>query len=631
MVRDPANSELLRWLYSLSPADRRVLAHGWQLDPISEAPEILAAMTDAARVTAILERLSPAERDALTAVLGAGGSLPVAIVERGHGAVREPANFPHPRSYLEALTVPPSATERLYLLGLIQRQYDQRGPIFRVPPALMPLLPPVPLYEPRLAIVPTEGAVVPAAVAEPPLDGAIFALLMLAYEQQLNVVGDGGLSKAAMRRFTDRIGLPDGQRLGRESDLPWLGWLRASVFEAGLVRRGDDGRVLVMPAALVWLQADAASRVRTVLNGWLDSAMDELILLCKRRWRSTPLNLELSATRRTLLRLLGSLPREQWCNVDDVVRAVQAADPYFLRRDGRFDTWLVYDDQNRLLGGEGDWEAVEGTLVRQVCVSILTWLGLSEAGTAEDGQVAVRLTALGANILQDAPAPAPPAVEKLVVQSTMDVICPPDASLYARFQLARISEAGDVPHVYRLTRRSILRAAGRGIDAANIVRFLQTAAESELPAVVQRMIEEWCDQADQIRIAPAMLMRAEPMLLAELRRTRALTLPAYEPLSDGVWAFEEGDGQVVVDRLRQAGYGVAGDVAAAAAPLAANDLQTIFAATLAYATLSAEHGSEGGVPAALLSRLRRLLPTRQAEEARRQAELLVGQLHRSKP
>ncbi len=90
MTRAPADKpELQRWILLLGDADRRILAQSWGLPPDSEPAVLVSAMTDPERVREQWECLLPAEQDALVRVLQAGGALPVAILQREWGVVRD--------------------------------------------------------------------------------------------------------------------------------------------------------------------------------------------------------------------------------------------------------------------------------------------------------------------------------------------------------------------------------------------------------------------------------------------------------------------------------------------------------------------------------------------------------------
>ncbi|MBC8077752.1 MAG: hypothetical protein H7Y32_16880, partial [Chloroflexales bacterium] len=78
------------------------------------------------------------------------------------------------------------------------------------------------------------------------------------------------------------------------------------------------------------------------------------------------------------------------------------------------------------------------------------------------------------------------------------------------------------------------------------------------------------------------------------------------------------DAAKLSEQLRRAGYGLAGEVAAAnGSPLKPNDLTVLYAALEFYAQACAELGIDGEASGALRQRVGRLLDVRQRERAAR--------------
>ncbi len=607
-----------------------MLARGWGLDPELDAAELAAQVLEPARVARQLAALGQPEQAALRDLVAAGGSLPVAILQRTYGVVRDPSNFPDARSFLSGLADPSSPAERLYLLGLIVRHRDERGQVFRIPQEFLALLPAAapPSRQLSVAVHPTPAEWQAGDAHH--VEQCIFALLSAAYSAPLTTLDDGTLNKASITKVVARLRPTSNVRsLRREADFPWLSWVRSLAVAAGLLRRGTDGLLSVTPAALTWLALPAIERARQLLDGWRTSAANELTLLAGLRWRSTVYNLNLPAVRQELAELLATLPAEGWWRLNEIASAVWNAAPYLLRRDGRFDTWLVYDARGTLVAGEQHWDSIEGALIRQTIAHPLHWLGLVDYAADADEQLIARWTPLGRHLLAGGPAPEVVPPEPIVVQSTFEVVCPPGASWYAQFQLGRIAEPLPSPEVprFKLTRKATLAAAERGISGEDIVRFLTESSAQPVPDVVTYRVREWSGHAQQIVIESAALLRAEPVLLAELRRQKGLALPEVEELRPDLWRLPEGDAPGLVERLKAASYGVADQLTPAEAPLSQRDLIALTTAAYVYAGLCQDLQLPGEISTALLQRLNKLLPDRTMLAAQRTAgELLYARL-----
>lgn len=629
--------ELLRWLRMQGDADRRILAHLWDLPPHSEPEALAAALTEPGRVRAQWDRLADAERAALTRVLQEGGALPAAILQREWGAIREPRGFANPRAYLQALEAPASPAERLYTMGLLVRDHDDRGQVFRILNDFRALLPDVEPRDRALRVDPVpEPAVVELADPEE-TDRTVLAFLELAYDGALKTLDDGALNKASLTRLAKRL-YPDARLSGvrRESEWPWIALIRAVVVEAGLLQRTTDGLLHVAPAATAWLKADRPERLRTMLRGWIASQFNELSTFCGITWRSRPLDLRLPESRRTLLDLLRSLPAGKWLSVDAIAAEVERVEPDFLRRNGRYDLWLLYNRRGEYVASREDWHKVEGMLIAAVLVALLRWLGLVDAAGKDKQLDLVRLTPLAAHLLQDAAPPPAPAPEPLAVQGTFEVICPPGASLWARFQLTRIAEPvkDDAAAIFRLSRRSILQAAERGIDAEQALQFLAENGRGPVPQAVATYLREWSGQAGHLMVEQSALLRADdPVRLAEVRRARGIALPPIEELTPTTWKVEPGDVPGMLQQLQRAGFSVDAGAwqaqpgrATGAGLLSEHDLKALVTAAFAYARLCAEHDLPCEVSSSMLMRLQKLAPSRHVDAALRKAAELSARV-----
>jgi len=311
---------------------------------------------------------------------------------------------------------------------------------------------------------------------------------------------------------------------------------------------------------------------------------------------------------------------------------VHRVEPDFLRRNGRYDAWLIYNARGRLQAGRESWMQVEGVFVEAVVFGVLRWFGLVDGAGTERWE-AFRLTPLAAYVLHNTPLEAEPTPEPLTVQGTFDVVCPPGASLWARFQLGRIAErvSDDAAALFRLTRRSVLQAVERGLTADEILRFLAEHGRGPVPQAVQSYIREWSGQVGQFRLEEAALLRSDdPLRLAELKRVRGVDLPPIEELTPTTWKVSSGDVSRLVQQLSRAGFSVdsagvetrgLGGYSRKMSP-SEHDLKALVTAAYAYAHICAELGLPCEVSSSMLMRLQRMVPSRHADAAHAAAQAL---------
>src|SRR5512136_1413336 len=148
----------------------RVIAERWSLNSLGLKPRDLVerleeTISSPAQATAILDDLPGAEREALRALLTAGGTLPVANFSQRFGSIRSvgPARLEREQLWRS----PISPAENLWYLGLLYRGFEQlpngaMREVFFAPAELIPLLPL--LKAPDRSIEPLEITTTPADI-----------------------------------------------------------------------------------------------------------------------------------------------------------------------------------------------------------------------------------------------------------------------------------------------------------------------------------------------------------------------------------------------------------------------------------------------------------------------------------
>jgi hypothetical protein len=254
-----------------------------------------------------------------------------------------------------------------------------------------------------------------------------------------------------------------------------------------------------------------------------------------------------------------------------------------------------------------------------------------------DQAVSFRLNPLGAALIAGAEPPLEPPVEPLIVQPNFEIVVPAYATPYARFQLGRVAEraasstpasqGGQVAEIYKLTKRSTQAALQRGITFDDIVRFLHEQSGREPPQNVAVSLYEWAGQHGQVTLRRGVLLQADdPALLEQIRRDKRVRMPKIEPLTATAWMIREGDAPELAERLRKAGFGLAGDSDSPQAPLREHDMTVLFAALEFYTHACAALGLEDHASGAMRQRVARLLPDRSLNRAYQISHAALDQL-----
>lgn len=609
---------LAEWLAALTVSERQTLASLWHLpDSVAIAP----SLTMPAVIERLLAELRPYDRAALERVLAERGQIPTAMLEREFGIIRPHVGFVNPRAYLNALQGVPSAVERLWVLGLLQRVRSDAGVFYAIPAELFPLLPEVAPIDRTPLLRPADLPRHQQRADPFRWERDLVALLALAYVEPLMLNNNGTLHRTTLTRLAERL-----NAMGATSEARWpeAALLRILSRDLGLLHdRG--GTLRVASGALEWLGQAPAERFASMFNTWLDSHFDELTGLCGVRWRTPPLYHPRRAARRAVLDLLRAAP-EGWITLETFSAELQRINPDFMRTGADYETWQLTNADGALLTGWANWQHVEGSLSRAYLAGPLHWLGLLDVGGDHD-PTHVRLASWGAALLGLSDAPAVfEAPLSITSDGTIEVstAVPP----LPRFQIGRIAAWQRVDacetECYAITSRSFDEAIERGIGRQQMLEFLTRWSATAPEQTLSNQLGEWEQRRTALRAEPVVLLQAqEPALLAEIAQDRRVRLPAYQVINPATWAIEPADSARFIASLREQGYGLSAAFADPELPLSERDLRTLFIAALVATALSSTQGLDHGITAALLERVRRLLPSATRAEAERTAQDLI--------
>ncbi|MCS7087403.1 MAG: helicase-associated domain-containing protein [Thermoflexales bacterium] len=494
------------------------LAELWDVSVVAaslqEMAEALAAhMLRPQALHAALDRLPQAARDALIALIDAGGKMPLARFERRFGAMRVmgPSRFEREQPW----RAPQNAAETLRYHGFIFRAFDRiageatevvfvpsdllaqvRSSLGRTPAEPVQPSPPPPASTPH------------ADEAAPILDD-LTTLLCQVHNTVVRLTAEGQWDAASRRAVAsmlrDADGALDGNPNGRFAFLTHLlnrlGWVR-------LVNRRL--RLVAQPVQR-WLQSPEAEQREVLYRAWLeDEAWNDLAHVEGLRletaygWTNNP-----RRERQAILALW-----EQWsaqsaqeispAAVEAFVGFVREHHPDFARPDGRYDTWHIRDAQTgAFLDGFEHWDSVEGALIRYVLTKPLRWL-------RETAPLACAL----------APHQAP------ITVTTDGHIIVVATHRWLRFQVSRVADwvstNADNTYTYALTPAALMRARAQGITPQRVVAFLEQHSGNALPKGVREALSRWGARGTEARLVACALLQTADAATAEA----LLRLPA---------------------------------------------------------------------------------------------------------
>lgn len=510
----------------------RAIARFWDVELTASrqrdaAIQLAEAMAAPEAVAAASEALPDDQRQALEALLAAGGQMPLKVFVREWGEIRAmgPARMDRERPWRE----PVSPVEGLWYRGFVSRAFEQSSEgtyetIF-IPTELREYLMTTPAPSTTITLESVAEPPVVCAAGDALLDD-VCTLLAYLQNERVRPQADGGWparhESLLMRRLRDpgsaRLALLHHLVQGRQ-------WLR--VVDSGHLRP-DPGPVTV------WLQSSPDRQRRALAEAWRDDPgwndlfhVPTLTPEDTGAWRNDPL-----LARKAILHHLRACTPGTWYKLSDFVDAVKQASPDFQRPDGDYTTWYIRDvATNAYLSGFESWDEVEGALIRYLVAGPLTWLGLVNLGSLSLGApfTAFRLTLIGAVFLNLVASPPEPTLAPLTLRRDFSVLVPP-ARRYDRFQLARVAdwmtspslkETGAFEFIYRLTPASLDRARQQGISVARVIEFLEQATAAPVPRSIEAGLTRWDARGAEARLERVIVLR----LASEELMTQVLASP----------------------------------------------------------------------------------------------------------
>jgi hypothetical protein len=532
----------------------RIIAERWSLNPIGLKPRELVdrleeTISAPARTTVILDDLPNAEREALRALLAAGGTLPVANFSQRFGSIRSvgPARLEREQLWRS----PISPAENLWYLGLLYRGFEQlpngaMREVFFAPAELAPLLPL--LKAPDRSVEPLEIAVTPADIHSSGEALADDLCTILSHSHNNFVRSADARSRSAIEPLRAVL----AAHL-RDTQPARLDFLLQHAERARLIKivgqrlRPDPQR------STDWLRAPGLDQLRVLFEAWrTNAAWNDL-------QRSRALQVEKAVSLRSdavavraaiLTALLAAVPNA-WHTFTALFARVKAQAPDFLRTD--FDTDYLRDTATgEYLRGFAAWDRVEGAVIQYVLSGPLFWLGMIDV---DFGAASFCMTARGAQLL-GLTHEAAEADRSFTVRSDATLHVSP-ARRYDRFQVARVADliaSTNEEYRYRLTPSSLTRANSQKISTEKVLAYLEQTADHGLPPTVVKAIQRWASKGTEVKVERAVIVQVKDAAilkrLQESPKTRGL---AIEPLGPTAARINEKDWPKLVAILAEAG------------------------------------------------------------------------------
>lgn len=148
--------------------------------------------------------------------------------------------------------------------------------------------------------------------------------------------------------------------------------------------------------------------------------------------------------------------------------------------------------------------------------------------------------------------------ESVIALPDGELIVPPGVPLSARWLLEQSAEwvSDDVVSFYRMTDKSVIAAAERGITAELLLSDLQQASgDVPLPEELVHAVAHWMSRAGRTVIEQVVLLRCDSAEIADAAASReALSLLLMERIGDRTFIIRQEDEALVRRELERAGW-----------------------------------------------------------------------------
>jgi Helicase conserved C-terminal domain len=535
----------------------RIIAERWSLNSIGLKPRELVdrleeTISTPARATLILGDLPSAEREALRALLAAGGTLPVANFAQRFGSIRSvgPARLAREQLWRS----PISPAENLWYLGLLYRGFEQlpngaMREVFFAPAELIPLLPL--LKAPDRSVEPLEIVAIPAEIRSggEALADDLCTILSHLHNNFVRSSDPRLRSVIAPLRATLMAQLRDTQP-GRLEFLLHHAERTQLIKLAGQRLRPDPQR------SADWLRTPALDQLRVLFEAWRSNAAWNDLQRSRvvHVEKAVSLRGDVVAVRAAILDSLRAAVPGAWHTLASLYARVKAQSPDFLRAD--FDTDYLRDaTTSGYLRGFAAWDRVEGALIQHVLGGPLFWLGAIEL---DESTTSFCMTARGAQVLGLAHEAVEAAEDDRLFTVRSDATIHLSAARrYDRFQVARVADLIALvndEYRYRLTPSSLTRANSQKISTEKVLTYLEQAADHGVPPTLAKAIQRWASKGTEVKVERAVIVQVKDAAilkrLQESPKTRGLSI---EPLGPTAARINEKDWPKLVAILAEAG------------------------------------------------------------------------------
>jgi hypothetical protein len=315
---------------------------------------------------------------------------------------------------------------------------------------------------------------------------------------------------------------------------------------------------------------------------WEVLRRDERLKL-KRNWRYAYVKPEhlkaaLLRLRRLVLRVLASLPEDQWLALADILAMMRVVWPRFesgralghSSSSGTGPWYLTGDGEPLQFDNAADWDRAQGRFIREAIAGPLHWLGFADLQLEGEELVAFRLHGLADLVWDRTEIPAMPRhaagpgreatpAEAMAVDELSVRVDPSAVSAQAHNlldQIGRLEVVEADRFVYRLDVRAAYQAFERGASLPDLLEEWQDLLPVEPSEPIRAKLEAWWAAYGRVRIYENLTIVefGDEFALAEMKGTTSLEQYLVAEISSRVVIVRPEGVDTLVAQLERAGY-----------------------------------------------------------------------------
>jgi len=323
------------------------------------------------------------------------------------------------------------------------------------------------------------------------------------------------------------------------------------------------GILIVSVSMKTWFARTPAEQIQDIFRIWMSSDKQfDIEAICGNTIESAGLRHPVKRVKLAFIELVKRLPR-RWIKLSDISEYFYRYRPFFFRTDHSEGLWRLTDrDTGELISGDKTWDCLEIRILNFLIGNILVWMGLIALGIDKNSKAdGCYLTPLGNLVLcgdsNSVEHEIEPPLNKLIIQADFEILAPAAIVLSVRDYLEKVAEfvCGGYIQRYRLTRDSIAKAMESGLEAGEIMNFLEKASEGNLPGNIRASLSDWMDEFGQIDFSKRILLSTrDEYLMLEIMSRPAISKFIEKQIGPSAALIRELDADSLVSEIKRAGY-----------------------------------------------------------------------------